>query len=141
MTSVLPVTLRANLIAASLASAPLFEKKTRVNPSGRILVSTDNKHALIGEYVSPVSGFWIIFRLCRNNASVIIGLAWPIQVTPHPDVKSRYCYRGTVKMELLQKNWCGCKLLFFGKFFVCCVHFCNFRCHSKVDGGWIWGGR
>ncbi len=49
MTSIRPVTFRASLMTASLASAPLLEKKTRVRFGGRIPASSSTSRARAGE--------------------------------------------------------------------------------------------
>src|SRR5450759_923452 len=89
-TSSRPVTLRASFTAASLASAPLLVKKTRVRPAGRISARSARRRARAGEYVRPESGFWRIRAPCSASAAWMTGCAWPIEVTPQPAVRSRY---------------------------------------------------
>ena len=90
MTSARPVALRASLTAASLASAPLLVKKTRVRPGGRIPARSWSSLARAGEYVSPESGFWMMRAPCSASARTITGWACPMEVTPQPAVRSRY---------------------------------------------------
>ena len=90
ITSVRPVALRASLTAASLASAPLLVKKTRVSPGGRMPARSSSSLARAGEYVSPESGFWMMRAPCSVSARTMTGWACPIVVTPQPAVRSRY---------------------------------------------------
>ena len=89
ITSVRPVALRASLTAASLASAPLLVKNTRVSPGGRMPARSSSSLARAGEYVSPESGFWMMRAPCSVSARTMAGWACPMEVTPQPAVRSR----------------------------------------------------
>ena len=76
---------RASLIAASLASAPELQKKTREGNDS----STSRRASSICGRVRYRFDVWISSADCRLTAATTSGWAWPSRLTAIPATRSR----------------------------------------------------